>query len=172
MTAASDPRVRLMPLGGLGEFGLNSLLIDCEGERLLLDAGLMFAGAEMPGIDSIVPDFEALRSGGAGTLHGVLLTHGHEDHIGALSFALQARPAPVYGTPLTLGLVARRLRERGQAAELRTLTPGRALELGPFRVHPIRVAHSIVDSVALAIETPAGVLLHSGDFKIDPLAPP
>jgi ribonuclease J len=167
-TMSADQRVRLVPLGGLGEFGLNSLLVDYAGERLLVDAGMLFAGAEMPGIDSIVPDYEALREG---RLHGILLTHGHEDHIGALFFALQVRSVPVYGTPLTLGLVARRLRERGQSGDLRPFTPGQSVELGPFRVHPIRVAHSIVDSVALAIETPAGTLLHSGDFKIDPNAP-
>src|SRR6185503_16522717 len=102
-------------------------------------------------------------------VHAIVLTHGHEDHIGALFFALQIVNEPVYGTPLTLGLVARRLRERGQSGDLRPFTPGQSVAIGPFRVHPIRVAHSIVDSVALAIETPAGTLLHSGDFKIDPL---
>jgi ribonuclease J len=169
MTADSDLRVRLMPLGGLGEFGLNSLLVDCAGERLLVDAGLMFAGPELPGIDSIVPDYEALRA--PGRLHGIVLTHGHEDHIGALPFALAVAEAPVYGTPLTLALAGRRLRERNQQADLRSFKAGDVLELGPFRVHPIRVAHSILDSVALAIETPAGVIVHSGDFKIDRRAP-
>ncbi|HET9316398.1 MAG TPA: ribonuclease J, partial [Vicinamibacteria bacterium] len=105
-------------------------------------------------------------------LHGILLTHGHEDHIGALSFALGAAPAPVYGSRLTLGFARRRLRDRGLSADLRTLTPGQPVELGPFRIHPIRVAHSVVDSLALAIETPAGVVVASGDFKIDPAAPP
>src|SRR5687768_17115553 len=120
----------------------------------------------MPGVDSIVPDFQYLaeRPGG---LRGILLTHGHEDHIGALGFALQAAAAPVYGSRLTLGFARRRLQERGINADLRVLTPGQPTEIGPFRVHPIRVAHSVLDSLALAIETPAGVVLASGDFKID-----
>jgi ribonuclease J len=165
-----DPSVRLIPLGGLGEFGLNAMVLECSGHRLLIDAGVLFASAELPGVDSIVPDF-AYLSESPGTLHAILLTHGHEDHIGALSFALAAAPAPVYGSPLTLGFAGERLKERGVRAELRPLSPGRPETIGPFRVHPIRVAHSVSDSLALAIETPAGVVLASGDFKIDPDAP-
>ncbi len=172
MTASGEgQRLRVVPLGGLGEFGLNSLVLDCAGELLLVDTGLMFASAEMPGVDSVVPDYGWLAER-RDRLHGVLLTHGHEDHIGALPFALQAAPAPVYGTPFTLGLARRRLREREVEGDLRPLRPGQSVELGPFRVHALRVAHSISDSLALAIETPAGVALHSGDFKIDRLAPP
>jgi ribonuclease J len=173
ITGASEDSkpLRLVPLGGLGEFGLNALVLECEGHLLLLDAGMLFPPAEMPGIDSIVPDF-AYLSEHAANVHGILLTHGHEDHIGALSFALQAAPAPVYGSRLTLGFARMRLQERGVSADLRILTPGEAVEIGPFRVHPIRVAHSVLDSLALAIETPAGVVLASGDFKIDPEAPP
>ena len=163
--------MRLIPLGGLGEFGLNALVLEWSGHRLLVDAGVLFAGAEMPGVDKVVPDFAYLADRPE-SLHGILLTHGHEDHIGALSFALQAAPAPVYGSPLTLGFARQRLRERGVSAELRTLRPGQPQEIGPFRVHPIRVAHSVCDSLALAIETPAGVVLASGDFKIDPDARP
>jgi ribonuclease J len=165
------PSVRLVPLGGLGEFGLNALVLEHGEDRLLIDAGVLFPSADMLGVDSIVPDFEYLASA-PGTLHGILLTHGHEDHIGALAFALQAAPAPVYGSALTLGFARRRLRERGVSADLRTLTPGDPVEIGPFRVHPIRVAHSVLDSLALAIETPAGVVVSSGDFKIDPTAAP
>lgn len=172
MTSSGEgPRLRVVPLGGLGEFGLNSLVLDCEGELLLVDTGLMFAPAEMPGVDSVVPDYGWLAER-RDRLHGVLLTHGHEDHIGALPFALQAAPAPVYGAPFTLGLARRRLREREVEGDLRALRPGQSVELGPFRVHALRVAHSICDSLALAIETPAGVVLHSGDFKIDRQAPP
>jgi ribonuclease J len=160
-----------VPLGGLGEFGLNALVLEWEGHLLLLDAGMLFPPADMPGVDSIVPDFAYLEER-AERLRGILLTHGHEDHIGALSFALQVAPTPVYGSRLTLGFVRRRLQERGVSADLRTLTPGEPVEVGPFRVHPIRVAHSVLDSLALAIETPAGVVLASGDFKIDPTAPP
>jgi ribonuclease J len=169
--ASSDQNLRLLPLGGLGEFGLNALVVDWAGHLLLVDAGMMFPSAELPGVDSIVPDFEFLAER-PGALDGILLTHGHEDHIGALPFALQAARAPVYGSRLTLGFARRRLRERGVDADLRTLVPGVPVEIGPFRVHPIRVAHSVLDSLALAIETPAGVVLASGDFKIEPDAAP
>jgi ribonuclease J len=169
--AEEGQAVRLIPLGGLGEFGLNALVLEWEDHLLLVDAGMLFPTAEMPGVDSIVPDFEYLAER-RDRVRGILLTHGHEDHIGALSYALQAAPAPVYGSRLTLGFARRRLQERGVKAELRPLRPGEPVELGPFRVHPIRVAHSVVDSLALAIETPAGVVLASGDFKIDAQAKP
>ena len=162
-----DRRVRLVPLGGLGEFGLNAMVIDWEGHLLLVDAGVMFPSAETPGVDSIVPDFQYL-SDRADALRGIVLTHGHEDHIGALAFALRAAPAPVYGSRLTLGFVRRRMDDRGAAADFRLLSPGEPVTLGPFRIHPIRVAHSVLDSLALAIETPAGVVMASGDFKISP----
>lgn len=160
-----------MPLGGLGEFGLNAMVLEWRGEVLLLDAGMLFPPAEMPGVDSIVPDFDYLVER-KDRVHGILLTHGHEDHIGALSHALQASPAPVYGSRLTLGFARKRLQERGVSADLRVLSPGQPAQVGPFRVHPIRVAHSVLDSLALAIETPAGTVLASGDFKIDASAPP
>mgnify|MGYP001030106139 CR=1 FL=1 len=160
-----------MPLGGLGEFGLNAMVLEWRGEILLLDAGMLFPPAEMPGVDSIVPDFDYLAER-KDRVHGILLTHGHEDHIGALSHALQASPAPVYGSRLTLGFARKRLQERGVSADLRVLSPGQPAQVGPFRVHPIRVAHSVLDSLALAIETPAGTVLASGDFKIDASAPP
>jgi ribonuclease J len=162
--------IRLVPLGGLGEFGLNALVLEWKDHALLLDAGVLFPSADMPGVDSVVPDFEYLAER-AGRLRAIVLTHGHEDHIGSLFYALQAAPAPVYGSRLTLGFARQRLQERGVSADLRTLTPGEPVEIGPFRVHPIRVAHSVLDSLALAIETPAGVLVASGDFKVDALAP-
>ncbi len=162
--------LRLIPLGGLGEFGLNAMVLEWQQHMLLLDAGVLFPSAEMPGVDSIVPDFEYLKE--HGPFHGIVLTHGHEDHIGALSFALDAAPAPVYGSRLTLGFARKRLLERGVEADLVQLEPGVAMTVGPFRLHPIRVAHSVLDSLAIAIETPAGVVLTSGDFKIDPVAPP
>src|SRR5262245_43996673 len=166
-----DGGLRLIPLGGLGEFGLNSLVLEVAGESLLIDAGAMFPAAEMPGVDSIVPDFGYLEERRS-SVRGILLTHGHEDHIGALSFALQAAPAPVYGSPLTLGFARQRLRERGVTADLRRFAAGDVVEIGPFRVHAVRVAHSVLDSLAVVVETPAGVVVASGDFKIDPLAPP
>lgn len=157
--------LRLIPLGGLGEFGLNALVVEWQEHRLLIDAGVLFPPAELPGVDTIVPDFRYLADT-PGTLHGILLTHGHEDHIGALAFALDAAPAPVYGSRLTLGFARRRLEDRGASADFRMLTAGQPVTVGPFRVNPIRVAHSVTDSLALAIETPAGVVLASGDFKI------
>ncbi len=162
--------IRLVPLGGLGEFGLNALVLECENHLLLLDAGMLFPQADMPGVDLVVPDFDYL-SRRRERFDGILLTHGHEDHIGALAQALAAAPAPVYGSPLTLGFARKRLSDRGLAADFRTLRPGEPTAIGPFRVHPIRVAHSTLDSLALAIETPAGVVLASGDFKIDARAP-
>jgi ribonuclease J len=160
--------LRLVALGGLGEFGLNALVVEWERECLLVDAGALFGTADLPGVDSVVPDFDYLADR-HDTVRAILLTHGHEDHIGALAFACEAAPhAPVYGSALTLGFVRRRLRERDMSADLRLLVPGQPVELGPFRVHPIRVAHSVTDSLALAIETPAGVVMLSGDFKIGP----
>jgi len=168
--AGNGSRLRLVPLGGLGEFGLNALVIEWQDHLLLIDAGVMFPSAEMPGVDSIVPDFQYLAER-RGRLRAIVLTHGHEDHIGGLAFALQAAAAPVYGSRLTLGFVRRRLQERATSADLRLLTPGQPVEAGPFRVHPIRVSHSVLDSLALAVETPAGVVVVSGDFKIDARAP-
>jgi len=168
--AGNGSKLRLVPLGGLGEFGLNALVIEWQDHLLLIDAGVMFPSAEMPGVDSIVPDFQYLAER-RGRLRAIVLTHGHEDHIGGLAFALQAAAAPVYGSRLTLGFVRRRLQERATSADLRLLTPGQPVEAGPFRVHPIRVSHSVLDSLALAVETPAGVVVVSGDFKIDARAP-
>ena len=113
--------LRLVPLGGLGEFGLNAMVLEWQDDLLLIDAGVMFPGGESLGVDSIVPDFEYVRQRAAG-LRGIVLTHGHEDHIGALSHALAAAPAPVYGSRLTLGFARKRLQERGVRADLRTLT--------------------------------------------------
>jgi ribonuclease J len=157
--------VRLVPFGGLGEFGLNALALECAGRLLLIDAGLMFPPPELPGVDMVVPDFQYLAEN-ADRLEGIVLTHGHEDHIGALSYALAVAPAPVYGSRLTLGLAQRRLRERNVAADLRPIAPGQVVERGPFRIHPVRVAHSVFDSHAVIVETPAGVVAVSGDFKL------
>ena len=164
--ATDHGALRLVALGGLGEFGMNALVLEWQTDCLLVDAGALFGTAELPGVDSVVPDFRYLAERRE-SVRGILLTHGHEDHIGALAFALAAAPlAPVYGSALTLGFVRRRLAERGVAADLRLLVAGQAVEAGAFRITPIRVAHSVVDSLALAIETPAGVILVSGDFKI------
>src|SRR4029450_9504146 len=117
--------LKLVPLGGLGEFGLNALVVEWQGHVLLVDAGVMFPSAEQPGVDSIVPDFQYLADRRA-NVAGVFLTHGHEDHIGALAFALQAAPAPVYGSRLTLGFARKPLPERGGGGDLRPLHPWRS----------------------------------------------
>ena len=164
-----EPSVRLIPLGGLGEIGLNMMLVESGDDLLAVDCGLMFPDDELPGIDHVIPDFSyalARRDG----FRGVLLTHGHEDHIGALPYLLREVPVPVYGTPMTLALVGERLREHGllESADLRPMRPRARFDLGPFGIEPIRVTHSIVDGIGLAIQTPIGTIVHTGDFKLDP----
>jgi ribonuclease J len=167
---ATEPAVRLIPLGGLGEIGLNMMLVESGDDLIAIDCGLMFPDPdEMPGIDHVIPDFSyalAKRDG----FRAVFLTHGHEDHIGALPYLLRSVSLPVYGTPMTLALVGERLREHGllEGADLREIRPRQRIEVGPFRVEPIRVTHSIVDGIGLAIDTPVGTLVHTGDFKLDP----
>jgi ribonuclease J len=166
---APEPAVRLIPLGGLGEIGLNMMLVESGEDLIAVDCGLMFPDDELPGIDYVIPDFSyalARRDG----FRAVVLTHGHEDHIGALPYLLRSAAVPVYGTPLTLAFVAERLREHGlaDAADLRPLRPREPFTIGPFTVEPIRVTHSIADGIGLAIRTPAGTVVHTGDFKLDP----
>lgn len=142
------------------------MVLECADRLILIDAGAMFPPSDLPGVDRIVPDFRYLRER-RGRLEAVLLTHGHEDHIGGLAQALDASPAPVYGSRLALRFAKRRLDELGVEADLRDMKPGTSVSLGPFTVHPVRVAHSTSDSFALAIETPGGTVLASGDFKLD-----
>jgi ribonuclease J len=164
-----DPAVRLIPLGGLGEIGLNMMLLESGDDVVAVDCGLMFPGGDLPGIDYVIPDFSYALARGAG-FRAVVLTHGHEDHIGALPYLLREVRVPVYGTPLTLALVGEKLREHGllEGADLRVMRPRAAFDVGPFRVEPIRVTHSIVDGMGLAIGTPAGTIVLTGDFKLDP----
>ncbi|MGH7910874.1 MAG: ribonuclease J [Candidatus Dormibacteraceae bacterium] len=162
------PRLRYVPLGGLGEVGLNMFLLEWEKQLLIVDAGLMFPHEESPGVDLIVPDLSYLLEAGRKPL-GVVVTHGHEDHVGGLPFLLKKVNVPVYGTRLTLGLLQHRLREHrvlGQA-DLRTIAPGDRVQLGPFRVEAIAVCHSIPDTIALGIETPVGRVLYTADFKLE-----
>ncbi len=166
---ASEPAVRLIPLGGLGEIGLNMMLVEFGDDVIAVDCGLMFPDDELPGIDYVIPDFSyalAKRDG----FRAVMLTHGHEDHIGALPYLLREARVPVYGTPLTLALLTEKLREHDllDTAVLRAMRPGDRIEAGPFRVEPIRVTHSIADGIGLAIDTPVGTIVHTGDFKLDP----
>ncbi len=178
-TSESDPSrlpplhsaaVRILPLGGLGEIGLNMLVVEAEGALLIVDCGLMFPDASLLGVDLVLPDIATIADR-SGDILAVLLTHGHEDHIGALPFLLpQLGWPPVYGTPLTLGLVKGKLVEHGIAgqAELHQVELRRPLPLGPFEVEFFRAAHSIVDGAGLSIRTPAGRIVHTGDFKLDP----
>ncbi len=161
---------RVVFLGGVGEVGRNMACVELGGRILVVDVGLSFPHAEMPGIDLVLPDFEYVRER-ADLLEAVVLTHGHEDHIGALPYLLRelGRPLPVFGTAFTLALLEGKLDEHGvrDRAELHTVVPGEGVEVGPFTMRFMRVTHSIPDGAAIAIDTPFGTILHTGDFKID-----
>ena len=161
--------LKIMPLGGLGEIGLNMMVIQYNSHMVVVDAGLMFPDDYMPGVDLVIPDFTFLRENRE-KLRGVILTHGHEDHVGAMPFLLKEFPLRVFGTGFTLDLLREKLKEHilPQEADLKTVLPGEIHEIGPFKVEFIRVNHSIVDGAGLALITPVGTILHSGDFRIDP----
>lgn len=161
--------MRLFALGGLGEIGMNLLVLECRQRLLLIDCGLMFPEAYMLGIDLVLPDISAL-AGRQDDICGLVLTHGHEDHIGAIPFLIQQLGFPtIYGTPLTLGLLRNKLEEHDLLGrvEMEEVRPRQSIDLPPFNVEFFRVAHSIVDGAGLAIRTPAGLIVHTGDFKID-----
>ncbi|RSL16251.1 ribonuclease J [Edaphobacter aggregans] len=162
----------MIPLGGLGEFGMNCMALRWQDDIIVIDAGLMFPEEELLGVDIVVPDISYLTEN-RDKVKAILLTHGHEDHIGGLPWILSELNVPVYGTEFTLALVEGKLEEHRllDDADLNEMIPGRRITLGPFSVMPIRVTHSLVDCVALAIHTPVGVVLHTGDFKVD-LSPP
>ena len=163
------PAFHIVPLGGLGEIGLNCLALEYEDRILVIDAGLMFPDpATMPGVDLVIPDFSWLRER-AERLSALVLTHGHEDHIGAAGFLLReiGRPIPVIGTRLTLALAREHLREARVEPELLEVEPRQNLTIGPFDLEFIRVNHSILDGVAVAIATPWGAVIHTGDFRVD-----
>ncbi len=160
--------LRIIPLGGLGEFGLNMMLLEYGDAAIAIDCGLMFPGADLLGIDLVIPDVSYLLEK-KDRLKGIVLSHAHEDHVGALPYILNHFSVPIFGTRLTLGLINNRLREHDldNTADLREITAGRPWEIGPFQVEGIRVTHSLMDCLALAIETPVGTVIHTGDFKID-----
>src|SRR5512145_2427764 len=163
------PPVRIVPLGGLGEIGMNCMAIECDGRIAVVDCGVMFPNEPL-GIDVIAPDLSFLRERRA-QVGAVFLTHGHEDHLGALPFLLREVPVPVYGTRFTLALLRPRLDEAGVKADLREVAPGDvrpAGEASPIAAEFFSVTHSVPDSCGLALKTPQGTILHSGDFKIDP----
>jgi ribonuclease J len=167
-----DAKLQIIPLGGLGEFGMNCLAVRYQDDIIVIDAGLMFPESELLGVDIVVPDISYLVENRQ-HVRGIILTHGHEDHIGGLPWILSELNVPVYGTEFTLAYVEGKLEEHAllDDAELIEITPGSKFSLGPFTIEPIRVTHSLVDCVALAIETPVGIIVHTGDFKID-LSPP
>jgi ribonuclease J len=163
------PSLLAIPLGGLGEFGMNMLVLRSGDDMILIDAGMMFPEAELLGVDIVIPDITYLKQNRQ-YLRAILLTHGHEDHIGALPYILRDLQAPIYGTRFTLALVHKRLEEHGllDKTDLREVIPGRRVEIGVFEAEFISVTHSTIDCVALAIRTPVGVVIHTGDFKMDP----
>jgi len=159
--------LKIIPLGGLGEIGLNMMAFECDDSLFVVDAGLMFPEDHMLGVDFVIPDMDYLRQNRS-RLTGIVLTHGHEDHIGALSYLLKEINVPVFGTPFTLGMVRHRLEEFGilHYSTLHSVVPGDKIRLGVFEIEFIRVSHSVVDCVGLAIYTPFGLVVHTGDFKI------
>lgn len=163
-----DPVLRVIPLGGVGEIGKNMMVLECQERLLVIDAGLMFPDSEMLGVDLVIPDVEYLVER-ADQIEGIILTHGHEDHIGALPYVLEQLDAPVYGAQLTLGLAEVKLRQRGllDEVDLFPVTPSDVLELGPFTVEFFHVCHSIPDTLGVAVTTPVGVVVYSSDYKFD-----
>ncbi|OUQ40829.1 ribonuclease J [Faecalibacterium sp. An121] len=165
--------IHIYPLGGLGEVGKNMTVYECCGDMIIVDCGLVFPDSEMYGVDMVIPDFTFVLQN-KDKIKGLLITHGHEDHIGSIPYLLQKMDLPVYGTRLTLGLIRNKLEEFNLAGKTRfvEIVPRQKLQLGCFTVEPIHVNHSIPDAVAFAIESPAGVVIQTGDFKIDytPLA--
>ena len=165
---ASRKKLRVIPLGGLGEIGKNMMLLEYGDSLIAIDAGLMFPEEEMLGIDLVIPDIGYVLDSGKKLL-AIFLTHGHEDHIGALPYILHQVQAPVYCTPLTAGLVRVRLKEAKllKTTELNVIDPGDVIDVGPFQVEPFQVAHSVPDSTGLCVRTPVGIVIHTGDFKLD-----
>src|SRR5690348_12125405 len=165
----SSGKLQVVPLGGLGEFGMNCMALRWGDDILVIDAGLMFPESELLGVDIVVPDITYLLEN-RDKVRGIVLTHGHEDHIGGLPWILRELNVPVYGTEFTLALAEGKLEEHGllDEVQLNEIAAGDRFKLGPFTIHPIQVTHSLVDCVALAIHTPLGVVIHTGDFKVDP----
>src|ERR1700694_1669497 len=168
LPAAAPDSVRIVFLGGLGEIGRNCACIEVGGRLVLLDCGLMFPTNEMPGVDLVLPDFTYLKDN-ADRLEACILTHGHEDHTGGLSFLLRDLSFPIYGSELTLGLARNRIEEAGllDRTAFHPVHDGERRKIGPFDVEFIPVTHSVPHGFATAFHTPQGVILHSGDFKLD-----
>ncbi|MDF1617039.1 ribonuclease J [Petrocella sp. FN5] len=164
----SKSKLKILPLGGLEQIGMNITIFEYEDDIIVVDCGIAFPEDEMLGIDLVIPDVEYLKTN-IDKVRGIVLTHGHEDHIGALPYVLRDINVPIYGTKLTIGLVENKLREHKILNDVtrNVITPGQKISLGVFNIEFIRTTHSIPDPVALAITTPVGVVVHTGDFKID-----
>jgi ribonuclease J len=166
--ANNEPRVSIIPLGGIGEIGKNMTIVKFGDDIIVIDAGQMFPDEELLGVDSVIPDTSFLEDN-ADKVRAIVLTHGHEDHIGALPYILKEINIPIYGTRLTLGLVKAKLEEHNllEKVELREIKAGGNSTIGPFFLEYLKVNHSIPDAIGIAIHTPVGIILHTGDFKID-----
>lgn len=162
------PQLRIYPLGGLGEVGKNIMVYECGGDMIIVDCGSLFPESDMFGVDLVIPDFSFIEQN-RDKMRGVVITHGHEDHIGSLPYLLRELNLPIYATRLTIGLIQNKLEEHGlkSSADIRLMVPRQKIKVGCFSIDPIHVNHSIPDAVSLAIESPAGVVIHTGDFKID-----
>jgi ribonuclease J len=165
---SKNGKLKIIPLGGLGEVGKNMTAYEYQNQILIVDAGIMFPHNDMLGIDYIIPDYEYLRKR-AHQVAGIVITHGHEDHIGAIHHVLNDIPVPVYGTPLTMGLIEVKLARNNAASKamLNTVEAGSTIEIGPFKVELFHICHSIPDAVGLGITSPAGLIVHMSDFKFD-----
>ena len=161
-------KLRIIPLGGLNEIGKNITVIEYEDEMIVVDCGLSFPDEDMLGIDLVIPDISYLEANSE-KIKGIFLTHGHEDHIGAIPYILRLINPPIYGTKLTLGIIKNKLDEFDipDAPSLNCVSAGQSIKVGSFAVEFIHVNHSIADACCLAINTPLGTIIHSGDFKLD-----
>lgn len=169
MSHTGTDQLHILPLGGLGEIGLNMMFVVLGKDALIIDAGIMFPDESMPGVDIVIPDLEAVMRE-EWHIHGIVLTHGHEDHIGALPYVLKKIPVPLFATGFTMGLIEYKLEEFGllESTSRHLISTETPLDLGPFHVDFFAVCHSVADSVGIAVTTPAGIIIHSGDFKLDP----
>ncbi len=168
MTNPSADTIRIIPLGGLGDIGRNCTVFETANDAMIVDCGVMFPDAEMLGVDLVIPDFTYIREN-ADRFRGIVITHGHEDHIGGLPYLLRDVNLPIYGTKLTLGLISSRLKEHGllDKTALHEVTHGEPIQFGEIEVETFHVCHSIPDGMGVALKTPAGVIVHTGDFKFD-----
>jgi ribonuclease J len=167
--SSTAPSLWAIPLGGLGEFGMNMMALRCGDDIIVIDAGLMFPEQELLGVDIVIPDITYLKQNKR-MVRAIILTHGHEDHIGAIPYILGDLNVPIYGTQFTLALVRKKLEEHAliDSATLNEVAPSEITKIGPFQIEYLHVTHSTIDCVALAIRTPVGIIIHTGDYKIDP----